>query len=89
MSIAKKQVFVSATSSSVTETSKKDDVVLECVFYIHYLVQFKKTVNETQFQTLINSDSEVNAMTPAYASRLGLRARYSNVGAQKIHGSIL
>ena len=28
-------------------------------------------------------------MTPAYASRLGLRARHTNVGAQKIDGSTL
>ena len=61
---------------------------LERVPCIHYPVQFEGT-NETQVQALIDSGSEVNAMTPAYASRLGLRARHTNVGAQKIDGSTL
>ena len=61
---------------------------LERVPCIHYPVQFEGT-NETQVQALIDSGSEVNAMTPAYVSRLGLRARHTNVGAQKIDGSTL
>lgn len=38
-------------------------------------------------QALINVDSKVNAMTPGYASKLGLKAHHINIGAQKIDGS--
>ena len=38
---------------------------------------------------LIDSGSEVNIIHPAYATKLGLRARKINVGAQKIDGSHL
>ena len=44
---------------------------LECILYIHYLVQFEGT-NENQVPALIDPDSEINTMTPAYASTLGL-----------------
>ena len=40
-------------------------------------------------RALIDSGSEVNAMYPAYATKLGLCARKINVGAQKIDGSYL
>ncbi len=40
-------------------------------------------------KVLINSGSEVNSMTPAYASELGLTTRKTSVGAQKIDGSLL
>ena len=53
---------------------------LERVPCIHYSVQFKGT-NETQVQALIDSDSEVNAMTPAYSSRLDLRVHRTDIGA--------
>ena len=36
---------------------------------------------------MIDSDSEVNAITPAYISKLGLNVHHTNVGAQKIDGS--
>ena len=61
---------------------------LERVPCIHYPVQFEGT-NETQVQALIDSGSEVNAMTPSYASRLVLRARHPNVEAQKNDSSTL
>ena len=38
---------------------------------------------------MLNSGSEVNAMSPTYAKRLGLKTQKTNVGAQKIDGSIL
>ena len=38
---------------------------------------------------LLNSGSEVNAMHPAFAERLGLVVRTTNVGAQKIDGTTL
>lgn len=59
--------------------------MLKWIPYIHYPVQFKKN----EVQVLINSKSKVNAMNPAYAKKLGLRIRQTNVGAQKIDGSHL
>ena len=40
-------------------------------------------------EALINSGSEVNAMTPGFANIIGLTLRSTNVGAQKIDGSPL
>ena len=68
----------------MTGTSLKA-VVLERVPYICYPVQFQKD----QVQALINSGSKVNAMTPAYALKLGLITRKIDVGVQKIDGSAL
>ena len=52
---------------------------------IHYPVRFQ----EEQVKALLDSGSEVNAMSPAYAKKLGLKTRKTNVGAQKIDGSAL
>ena len=40
-------------------------------------------------RALIDSGSKVNAMHPAYNTKLGLRTRKIDVGAQKIDGSHL
>ena len=53
--------------------------------YIHYSVQFQ----EEQIRALLDNDSEVNAMSPAYAKRLSLKTQKTNVRAQKIDGSAL
>ena len=81
----KKLVSVSATSSSVIKTSKEDDVALQRIPCVYCLTRFKKK----EVQALIDSRSEVNAMTPAYTSRLGLRVYRTDIGAQKIDGSTL
>ncbi len=60
---------------------------LQCVPYIRYLVQFQE--DQPEVKALIDSSSEVNAMTPAFAAKLELRPRPTNVGAQKIDGSSL
>ena len=73
----------------MTETSKKDNVVLERVFCIHYLVQFKKDANETRVQALINLESEVNAIYITFVKELGLLIRPIDIGAQKIESSTL
>ena len=52
---------------------------------IHYPVRFQ----EEQVRALFNSGSKINAMSPAYAKRLGLKTQKTNVGAQKIDGSAL
>ena len=72
----------------MTGASKEDEVLLERVPCIHYPLRFRKD-KENEVRALIDSGSEVNAMTPAYASKLGLRVRQTDVGAQKIDGSTL
>ena len=52
---------------------------LDCISYIHYLVQFKKDMAEVR--ALIDSESEVNTMAPTYAKKLGLRIRKTDVDA--------
>ena len=71
----------------MTEASQEDVVVLDRVPCIRYPIRFKKS--EVQVQALLDSGSEVNAMTPGYASKLGLKVRPTDVGAQKIDGSTL
>ena len=67
--------------------ASKEDVVLDRVLCIHYPVCFRKDQDEVP--ALINSGSEVNAMTPTYTSKIGLTVRPTNVGAQKVDGSTL
>ena len=54
---------------------------------IHYLLYFQNDI--TGVKALIDSGSEVNAMTPAYALKLYLKVYPINVGAQKIDVSTL
>ena len=60
---------------------------LECVPYIHYLVQFKK--DKTQVQALVDSRSKVNAIHLSFVKQLGLPIRPTDIGAQKIDGTTL
>ena len=87
MSRAKKLVLVSATSLSITEASKEKYVFLEQMSYIHYPLRFCK--DTAGVRALIDSCSEVNAMSPAYALKLGLKVHHTNIRAQKIDGSTL
>ena len=61
----------------MTETSKKDDVTLQRIPYVHYPIQSKKK----EVQVLVDSGSKVNAMTPAYVSKLGLQVYCTDVEA--------
>ena len=59
---------------------------------ISYLVWFQKDQGQEgqeQVKALLDSGSEVNIMSPAYAERLGLKTWKTNVKAQKIDGSAL
>ena len=95
---AKKLVLVLATFASVTSASKEaqitqvthkeKEVILNWVLYIYYPVQFRKNKGET-IQALIDSGSEVIAMTPTYAKQLGLWTQKTDVGVQKIDRSSL
>ena len=71
---AKKLAAVSATSTSVTansEASAEALGILQRVLCIWNPVQFEKEGKLEEVQALIDSVSEVNAMTPAFAARLG------------------
>ena len=74
-----------ATFLSVTETNKK--VTLEWLQCIHYPLRFRK--DTVGVRALVDLGSKVNAMTPAYAAKLGLQVRKADIGAQKIDGSTL
>lgn len=79
---------VSATSSSKTVASMEanveatSDKPLERVPCIHYPIRFRKQLDNVR--ALIDSGSEVNAMHPALAKKLGLITRKTDVEAQKI-----
>ena len=85
LSGAKKLVSVLATSSSVTETKK--EVTPERVPYIYYPLCFWK--DNAGVRALVDSGSEVNAMTPDYTAKLGLQVRKTDIEAQKTDGSTL
>ena len=75
-----------AISTSMTNAREN---ALERVLYIHYPVRFKKDADKTPVQALINSKSEVNAIHLSFAKQLGLHIRPTDVGAQKINGTML
>ena len=66
----------------VTDGGEEIVVRVPC---IHYPIRFQ----EKQVRALLNSGSKVDAMSPAYAKKLGLKTWKTNVGAQKIDGSTL
>ena len=85
-----------ATSALVAGASNKFEdqdeaegraVVLERIRCIHYPLRFRK--HSADIEALLDLGSEVNVMTPAFASRLGLRTRHTNVETQKIDDSTL
>lgn len=78
--IYKKLVSVLAIFTLMTETSKKDKVILKRVLYIHYLFCFYKDKKD-EIKTLINSNNKINTMTLAYTSKLGQKVCSTNVEA--------
>ena len=83
---AKKLVSVLTTFTLVTGTREE---ALECILSIYYSVQFQKNTSKAQVQALINSGSEVNAIHLTIAKQLGLPIRPTDIGAQKIDGTML
>lgn len=61
--------------------------VLKRVPYVYYPMQFRKDLSE--IKALIDLGSEVNAISPVYANKLGLRIQKTDVRARKIDGSSL
>ena len=62
--------------------------VLDKVPYLCYSVQFRKDKGKYVL-AFLDSESELNAVTPASTAHLGLKLRMTNVGAQKIDRSSL
>lgn len=85
---AKKLASVLATFFLVILAGKKDDMDLNQVRCIYYLLCFRKS-KKSNIQTLIKSGSKINAMTPVYTAKLSLKAQHTNIAAQKIDGSYL
>ena len=86
----KKLLTVSATSTPVT-VAREEGVGenlranLARVLCIRYLINFgKKSVS-----ALLDSGGEVNAVHPAFTKELGLSIRLTDMGAQKIDGTML
>ena len=77
---------VSVTSVPVTD-NRSEEVMLEKVLCIHYPVWFQE--GQKLEKLLLNSGSEVNAMSPAYAKKFDFKTRKTNIRAQKIDGSAL
>ena len=72
----------------MARASMKDNpLALDWMPCICYPIRLKKS--KVQVQALIDSGSEVNPMTPGYASKLGLKVRLIDVGAQNIDCSTL
>ena len=60
----------------MTETSKKEFILLEQVLCIYYPLCFWKDTADVK--ALIDSSNEVNAMTPAYALKLGFKVFHTD-----------
>ena len=76
----KKLASILATFMSMTGV-KNEALILECISYIHYLIQLKKKVNETQVQVLIDSKSEVNATYLTLFKKLNFPIRPTDIKA--------
>ena len=74
----------------MTDTSR--EASLKQILYIRYPARFRRKNNKDKDKdvgALIDSGSEVNAMHPVYATKLGLHTSKIDVSAQKINGSHL
>ena len=80
---SKKLVLILATSVSKIDGSNE----IVRVLYIYYLVCFQE--DQKQVRALFNKGNKINAMSPAYTKKLGLKTWKINVRAQKIDGSAL
>ena len=75
---------VLVTSVPLIDGGEEVVVRVPCIYYPVWLQE-----DQEQVKALLNSGSKVNVMSPAYAERLGLKARKTNIGAQKIDGFVL
>ena len=75
----------------MTNNSGKN-VMLKKISYIYYPVWFQKSQQlevQEQVRALLDSDSKINVMNPAFTQKLGFHIQKTNVGAQKIDSSTL
>ena len=72
---------ISAASVPVIDGGK-EVVRVPCIYY---LVWFKE--RQKQVKVLLDSDSEVNAMSLAFVKKLDFKTRKINIRAQEIYGS--
>ena len=78
VSKAKKLILVLAISASITGASKEaPEIILDQILCIYYPVQFRK--NKKTIWALINFNSELNAITPAYAKKLDLWTQRTDI----------
>lgn len=70
----------------IVEVSMEDTLLApNQIPFIYYPIQFEKN----KIRALINFDNKVNAMSPGYVSKLGLKMRLNNVKVQKDDGFTL
>ena len=72
--------------------NKGEEVVLKkvpCIYYPVWFQENQRHEGQEQVRALLNSGSKVNAMSLAYAKRLGFKTWKTSVGVQKIDGSAL
>lgn len=77
------------TSTSIIEVRKKSKMALflQRILCTYYPPRFGK--NQAKIKALIDSNSEINVMFPAYTAKSGLKIWSINFVAQKIDGFIL
>lgn len=63
----------------MTEANKENEVLLKKILCIYYPLYFQKNI--VVIKTLLDSNSKINAIMLAYASKLGLQVYRTNVGA--------
>lgn len=80
--IFKKIFSILTTSALMTKASME---ILKKILYIYYIIWFKKN----KVQALFNLNYEANAMTLAFAFKLGPKVHHINIRAQKIDGFTL
>ena len=72
-----------------TANKAQDEIVLDQVYYIFYLMQFVKNKDENNILALIDSSSILNAMTSTYAAKLDFKVKKANISIQKIDSFLL
>lgn len=83
----KKLVLILAIFVSMTEASRKDEVVLKKVLCIHYPLRFCKNIAEVK--AFLDSNSKVNTIKLVYIAKIGLNICFTNIEARKINSSTL
>ena len=86
--ISKKLVLVLAIFVPVTDGGEKI-VKVSCIHNLVWFQESQRQKGQEQIKALLDSGSKVNAMSCAFARKLGLHIWKTNVGAQKINGFTL